>query len=71
MKSAIALLFAAFLSISAFAQNVQEGVSNVYAERYQSARTIFEKLLSANPNNIEATYWLGQTLIAQEKKQKV
>src|SRR5688572_21589479 len=66
MKSAFSLLFAVFLSISAFAQNVQEGVSNLYAERYQSAKAIFEKLLSANPNNIEATYWLGQTLIAQE-----
>ncbi|HEX2607948.1 MAG TPA: tetratricopeptide repeat protein [Flavisolibacter sp.] len=65
-KSAIVLFFAAFLSISALAQNVQEGVNNFYAERYQSAKSVFEKLVAANPNNMEATYWLGQTLIAQD-----
>jgi tetratricopeptide (TPR) repeat protein len=65
-KSAIVLLFAASLSMTAFAQNVQEGVNNFYAERYQSAKAVFEKLLASNPNNIEATYWLGQNYIAQD-----
>lgn len=65
-KSAIVLFFAAFLSQGAFAQTVQEGVNNLYAGRYQSAKAVFEKLLAANPNNIEATYWLGQTYIAQD-----
>ena len=65
-KSAIALFFAAFLSVAAIAQNVQEGVNNFYAERYQSAKAVFEKLLASNPNNMEATYWLGQTYIAQD-----
>jgi len=65
-KSAIALLFAAFLSVSAFAQSVQDGVSHMYAQRYESAKSAFEKLLASNPNNIEANYWLGQTLIAQK-----
>jgi Flp pilus assembly protein TadD len=65
-KSAIVLFFAAFLSITALAQNVQEGVNNFYAERYGSAKSVFEKLLATNPNNIEATYWLGQTNIAQD-----
>ncbi len=63
-KSAIALFFAAFLSISAFAQNVQEGVGHFYAERYQSAKAAFERMVAANPNNLEAIYWLGQTHIA-------
>src|ERR1700694_1267099 len=66
-KSAIVLLFAAFLSITAFAQSVQEGINHLYAQRFQSARSIFEKLLAANPNNIEANYWLGQTYIGQKK----
>ena len=65
-KSAIILFFAAFLSVSALAQSVQEGVNHLYAQRYQSAKSGFEKLLAANPNNIDATYWLGQTLIAQK-----
>ncbi|QEC56547.1 tetratricopeptide repeat protein [Flavisolibacter ginsenosidimutans] len=64
-KSAVVFLFAALFSISAMAQSVQEGVSNWYAERYQSARSIFEKLIAANPNNLEAVYWLGQTLLGQ------
>ncbi|MGN6401734.1 MAG: tetratricopeptide repeat protein, partial [Flavisolibacter sp.] len=65
-KSAIVLCFAAFLSITALAQNVQEGVNNFYAERYASAKSVFDKLLAANPNNIEATYWLGQVSLAQD-----
>jgi Flp pilus assembly protein TadD len=65
-KSAIAFLFAAFLSVSAWAQSVQEGINNLNAERYQSAKSVFEKLLASNPNNIEATYWLGQTYLEQD-----
>ena len=62
-KSAIVLLFALF-TLSAFAQNLQEGINHFYAERYQSAKTTFDKLLASNPNNAEAIYWQGQTLIA-------
>src|SRR5438445_11050932 len=65
-KSAIVLFLAAFLSVSALAQNVQEGVNNLYAQRFQSAQSTFEKILATNPNNIEASYWLGQTYIAQK-----
>jgi tetratricopeptide (TPR) repeat protein len=68
-KSAIVMLFAAFMSITALAQNVQEGINHLYAERYQSAQSVFQKLLASNPNNIEATYWLGQTYIAQKNVQ--
>src|SRR4029077_2978241 len=31
--------------------------------RYASAQSAFEKVLNANPNNIDAVYWLGQTMI--------
>src|SRR6476619_3947203 len=63
-KSVIVLLFSALASLGALAQNVQQGMNDLYAERYQSAKSTFEKLLAANPNNIEASYWLGQTYIA-------
>jgi tetratricopeptide (TPR) repeat protein len=63
-KSAIVLFFSALVSLSALAQNVQQGVNDLYAERYQSAKSTFEKLIASNPNNIEANYWLGQTYIA-------
>ncbi|HJW15966.1 MAG TPA: tetratricopeptide repeat protein [Flavisolibacter sp.] len=65
-KSAIVLFFAMALSFVVRAQNIQEGVNNYYAERYGSAKSTFDKLLASNPNNIEATYWLGQTYLAQE-----
>ena len=65
-KSAVVLFFAAFLSITALAQNVQEGISNLYAQRLQSARSTFEKLLAINPYNIEGTYWLGETYLAEK-----
>ena len=64
-KSVIVLFLAGLFSFNAMAQTVQEGVGHWYAERYQSARATFEKLTAANPNNLEAVYWLGQTLIAQ------
>ncbi len=65
-KSAIAMCFGAFLSLSALAQNVQEGVSHLYAERYKSAKDVFDKQLASNPNNMEATYWAGQAALEQD-----
>ena len=65
-KSAILFLFSALLTISAFAQSVQEGIGHLYAERYTSAKAAFEKMVASNPNNLEAIYWLGQTHIAQD-----
>jgi len=49
-----------------FAQSVEQGKKFLYYERFKSARENFEKVLAANPNNIEATYWLGQTLLEQK-----
>lgn len=63
MKKSAIVLFSALLSLSVVAQSVQEGVNHLNAQRYQSAKTAFDKLIAANPNNIEANYWLGQTYI--------
>jgi tetratricopeptide (TPR) repeat protein len=62
-KSGIGLLLVLFSTFSAFAQSIQEGVNHLYAERYASAKTTFEKMTASNPNNAEAIYWLGQTHI--------
>lgn len=60
-------MIAAFLFADAvFAQSVQDGVKDLYAQRYKGAKTIFENAVAANPNNIEATYWLGQTHIEMD-----
>jgi len=46
-----------------FAQSVDQGKKFFYYERWKSAQETFEKVLAANPNNIDAVYWLGQTLL--------
>jgi tetratricopeptide (TPR) repeat protein len=63
MKKSAIVLLSALLSLSVFSQSVQEGVNHLNAQRYQSAKSVFDKLVAANPNNIEANYWLGQTYI--------
>ncbi len=45
------------------AQNVDQGRKFLYYQRYISAKSQFEKVLASNPNNIDAVYWLGQTMI--------
>ncbi|MEO6916594.1 MAG: tetratricopeptide repeat protein [Chitinophagaceae bacterium] len=57
----IALLF--FACKQLHSQSVDQGKKFFYYERYLSAREQFQKALDANPNNIDAAYWLGQTLI--------
>jgi tetratricopeptide (TPR) repeat protein len=59
--TSIVLLIVAFQTI--YAQNVDQGRKFFYYQRYISAKSQFEKVLAANPNNIDAIYWLGQTLI--------
>lgn len=59
----LALLFTAGLS----AQSLQEGKNHLFAERYNSAISTFEKMIAANPNNIEAIYWLGQSILQSEE----
>jgi predicted Zn-dependent protease len=64
-KISMTFLTAGLFMITAVrAQTLQDGVNDLYSERYKSAKATFEKLVAANPNNIDATYWLGQTYIA-------
>ncbi len=65
MKKTAIVLFTVFLSASAFAQSIQEGINFLYAQREASAKGVFDKLLASNPNNLDAVYWLGQTYIEQ------
>ncbi|MGV3528331.1 MAG: tetratricopeptide repeat protein [Flavisolibacter sp.] len=66
-KSAIVVFLGAILSIGAMAQSVQEGINYYYNERFGSAKATFEKILAGNPNNLDATYWLGQTMILNDE----
>jgi len=63
-KISITLMVAGLLVVHAIhGQSIQDGVNDIYAERYKSAKATFEKLIASNPNNIDAIYWLGQTYI--------
>lgn len=67
MKSFISLVAVVMLGSNLVtAQSVEQGKKFFYYQRYKSARETLEKLLAANPNDIAATYWLGQTLIKQK-----
>ena len=65
MKRAFILLVATVVTGGnvLFAQSVDQGKKFFYYERWKSAQETFEKVLAANPNNIDAVYWLGQTLL--------
>jgi Flp pilus assembly protein TadD len=65
-KSASLLILSVFLTIASFAQSIQEGIGHLYADRTASARSTFEKMVAANPNNMEAVYWLGQAHLAND-----
>jgi TolA-binding protein len=67
MKRVLSLIVAVVIGGNLlFAQSVEQGKKFYYYERYASAKQTFEKIIAANPNDIEAVYWLGQTLLEQK-----
>lgn len=71
MKRIFSLAITVVIGNILFAQNVDQGKKLLYYERYKGARETFEKILAANPNNIDAVYWLGQTLLDMPNKDSV
>jgi len=63
MKQFFLLSSFIFLGNTLFAQSIDDGKKFLDYERYTSAQNVFSKLVAANPNDIEAVYWLGQTYI--------
>lgn len=64
MKRVLSLLVTiVVLGNSLFAQSVEDGRRFNYYQRYQSSKGALEKVLAQEPNNVDAIYWLGQTLI--------
>lgn len=67
-KTTITYLFVGLLFVTGLrAQTVQEGINDLNSGRITNAIKLFEKLLTINPNNIEATYWLGQSYLETEE----
>jgi tetratricopeptide (TPR) repeat protein len=63
MKKTLFTLCTVFMLTNLNAQSIQEGINHLYADRFKSAVQAFQKLLAVNPNNADATYWLGQTYL--------
>jgi tetratricopeptide (TPR) repeat protein len=63
MKQFSLLICVLIVGKSLFAQSIDEGKKMLNYEKYTSAQNVFSKLVAANPNDIEAVYWLGQTYI--------
>jgi Flp pilus assembly protein TadD len=53
------------------AQTIEDGKKFLYYEKFISAKNVFQQLLTANPANDEAAYWLGQTLIAPDEDKDI
>jgi tetratricopeptide (TPR) repeat protein len=58
-----AVVLALLLVNNLFAQTLDEGKKFLYYERFNSAKDVFQKILKADPNNEEAIYYLGQSMI--------
>lgn len=66
MKRVFGLLLAVVVSGNMlFAQSVEQGKQFLYYERYNSAKETLQKIIAANPNDIDAVYWLGQVHIEE------
>ncbi|MES2848326.1 MAG: tetratricopeptide repeat protein [Bacteroidota bacterium] len=70
-KSGLLFFAAVFFSGLLKAQTLEEGKKFMYYERYKSAKGVFEKLVAANPNNVDAVYWLGQAMVLPEENSDV
>lgn len=53
------------------AQSIEDGKKMMYYEKYISAKNIFQQLVNANPNNTDAVYWLGQSLILPDENKDI
>jgi len=63
-KTTVTFLAACLLLVSSVkAQSVQDGINHLNAGRAESAVSLLKKMLEVNPNNIEANYWLGQSIL--------
>src|SRR6187397_934875 len=66
MKKTFFTLCTVFVLSNLGAQSLQEGINHLYANRFRNAEQTFHKLLAVNPNNADATYWLGQTYLDKD-----
>lgn len=66
MKKLLLIIVTVLFAGASFAQSIDEGKRFLYFEKFQSAKNVFQKLSSANPNDETAAYYYGQSLIGLE-----
>ena len=66
-KTILFFTLSIFSVASLKAQNLDEAKKMVYYEKYESAKKALKAIVDADPNNEEAIYWLGQSMIRPEE----
>jgi tetratricopeptide (TPR) repeat protein len=51
------------IGATAVAQTIDDVKTMIYYDKYQSAKGALEKMITANPTDANAQYWLGQTYL--------
>lgn len=52
-----------FITSGIFANTLEKGIELYKNEKFKEASIIFEKLVYVNKENVEAYFWLGQSLL--------
>ena len=71
LKSGLLFIVIALFGNVLYAQTIEEGRKFLYYERYKSAKAVFEKMVAANPANVDAAYWLGQAMIGPDDNKDI
>lgn len=67
-KIGLVLSLTLFFTTQIFSQTLDQGKKFIYYERFKSAKEVLQKIVSTTPNNEEAIYWLGQSMIRPDDK---
>jgi Tfp pilus assembly protein PilF len=71
LKFTLILLTGLLAASFSNAQTIEDGKKFLYYEKLISAKNVFQQLLTTNPANEEAAYWLGQALIAPDEDKDI
>ncbi len=66
MKKITLVMLSFLIVVVAMAQNVGDGVKQLYYQKYNTAKQTLQNAVNSDPKNADAIYWLGQALIAME-----
>ena len=70
-KSGLLTLIALFFATVIIAQSLEDGRKLMYYEKYISAKNVFQNLVNTNANNVNAVYWLGQSMILPDENKDI